>query len=260
MPRVERTAPPYVQITDHYRERIIDGTLREGEKVDGVHAIANEWGVSAATAAKALGQLGVEGLVITSPRGTFVAALNAKANSPSDRIQRARRSGTADATGEAHRVTRASVIVAPTYVADLFDMDPGGRVVRREWVTLEAGHEGKGQQIRSLTVTWHRAELAEQVPELLSKEGSKVGPMLPLIEAQAGPFCRGRDFYHARGADSREAGSLGVPVGAAVLASTWLLWARNDDADGDCLVEYGESVLPSRHTVSYPYDLEGADE
>lgn len=256
MPRVERTAPPYVQITDHYRERIIDGSLREGEKMPGVHAIAQEWGVSAATAAKALGQLGVEGLVITSPRGTFVAALNAKANSPADRIQRARRTGTSDAAGEVHRVMAADVVVAPTYVADLFDMDPGARVVRREWVTLETGPGGKGQHIRSLTVTWHREELADQVPQLLDKDGAKVGPMLPLLEEQAGPFCRGRDYFHGRGADSREAGMLGVPVGAAVLATTWLLWARNDDADGDCLVEYGESVLPSRHTVSYPYDLE----
>lgn len=259
MPRVERTAPPYVQITDHYRGRIIDGTLREGEKVDGVHHIAQEWGVSAATAAKALGQLGVEGLVITSPRGTFVAALHAKANSPADRIHRARRTGSSDAAGEVHRVMAAEIVVAPTYVADLFDMDPGARVVRREWVTLEAGHAGRGQQIRSLTVTWHRAELGEAVPELLRTESSTVGPMLPLVEAQAGPFCRGRDYFHGRGADSREAGLLGVPIGAAVLASTWLLWAKNDDANADCLVEYGECVLPSRHTVSYPYSLEDDD-
>jgi hypothetical protein len=49
---------------------------------------------------------------------------------------------------------------------------------------------------------------------------------------------------------------LGLPVGAAVLAAAWLLWARCDDKDGDCLVEYGECVLPSRNTVSYPYSLE----
>ena len=260
MPRVERAAPPYVQITDHFRDRILDGTLREGDKLDGVHAIASEWGVSAATAAKAIGQLGVEGLVVTSPRGSFVAALNAKANSPADRIYRARKTGTSDAAGEHHRVMAAEVVVAPTYVADLFDMDPGARVVRREWVTLETNAASGKSHIRALTVTWHRAELADQVPELLDKDGSKVGPMLPLIEAQAGAFCRGRDYFHGRGADSREAGMLGVPVGAAVLASTWLLWAHNDDADADCLVEYGETVLPSRHTVSYPYDLEDSTE
>lgn len=259
MPRIERTAPPYVQITDHLRERIISGALREGDKLDGVHKIAEEWGVSPATAAKALSQLGVEGLTVTSPRGTFVAAINAKANSPADRITRARRTGNADAAGETHRVMAAETVVAPTYVADLFDMDPGGRVVRREWVTLEGSRVGKGQ-VRSLTVTWHRAELADQVPDLLNKTAGKVGSLLPQIEAAAGPFCRARDYFHARGADSREANHLGVPVGAAVLATTWLLWARNDDADGDCLVEYGETVLPSRHTVSYPYSLEEEDD
>lgn len=250
MPRIERASPPYVQITDHYRGLIIDGTLREGAKLDGVHKIAQEWDVSAATAAKAIGQLGVEGLVVTSPRGSFVAALNAKGNSPADRILRARSTGTADAAGEAHRVMAAKVVVAPTYVADLFDMDPGAQVVRREWVTLE------GSSIRSLTVTWHKGELADQVPDLLSVDSSKVGPMLPVIEAAVGPFCRGRDYFHGRGADSREANMLGLPVGAAVLAAAWLLWARCDDKDGDCLVEYGECVLPSRNTVSYPYSLE----
>jgi hypothetical protein len=49
---------------------------------------------------------------------------------------------------------------------------------------------------------------------------------------------------------------LGLPIGAAVLAATWLLWVPSDDDDCDSLVEYGESVLPSRHTVSYPYDLD----
>lgn len=250
MPRIERASPPYVQITDHYRALIIDGTLPEGAKLDGVHKIAQEWDVSAATAAKSIGQLGVEGLVVTSPRGSFVAALNSKANSPADRIHRARRTGSADAAGEAHRVMSAQVVVAPTYVADLFDVDPGVQVVRREWVTLE------GNSIRSLTVTWHKAELADQVPDLLSTQSSKVGTMLPALEEAVGPFCRGRDYFHGRGADSREAGMIGVPIGAAVLASTWLLWARCEDKEGDCLVEYGECVLPSRNTVSYPYSLE----
>lgn len=250
MPRIERTAPPYVQITDHYRGLIIDGSLREGEKMDGVHKIAQDWGVSAATAAKSIGQLGVEGLVVTSPRGSFVAALNAKANSPADRIARSRRTGTTDAADETHRVTAAELVTAPTYVAELFNQDPGVQVVRREWVTLERSH------LRSLTVTWHMANLADQVPDLLRTESSKVGTLLPQIEDAAGRICRGRDYFHGRGADSREAGMLGLPIGAAVLAATWLLWVPSDDDDCDSLVEYGESVLPSRHTVSYPYDLD----
>lgn len=249
MPRIERTAPPYVQITDHYRGLILDGALHEGQKMDGVHKIAQDWGVSAATAAKSIGQLGVEGLVVTSPRGSFIAALSAKANSPADRITRSRRTGSSDAAGEVHRVTAAEIVTAPTYVAELFDMDPGAQVVRREWVTLEKN------SIRSLTVTWHREDAANHVPDLLETNSSKVGTILPQLEATVGKLCRGRDYFHGRGADSREAGLLGLPIGAAVLAATWLLWTPAE-GDADCLVEYGETVFPSRHTVSYPYSLD----
>lgn len=250
MPRIERRTPPYVQITDHYRGRILDGTLREGDPLPGIHAIAEEWGTSSATAAKALSQLGVEGLIRTTPgRGSFVAALSAKANTPQDRVLRARRTGTTAAAAESHRVTAAERVVAPTYVAELFDMEPGEEVIRREWTT------GEGKERHCLTVTWHRGALADDVPELLQAEQSLVGAMLPQIEDAVGQLTKGRDFYHARGADSREASMLGLPVGAAVLAMTWLLWTTGDD--GDQLVEYGESVLPARHTVSYPYDLDG---
>lgn len=248
MPRIERAAPPYVQITDHYRKRIIDGTLSEGEKLDGVHKIAKDWGVSAATAAKAIGQLGVEGLVVTSPRGSFVAALNAKANSPADRVTRSRKTGSTDAAGEHHRVLSAAIVPAPTYVAELFDIEPSSQVVRREWVTVEK------TQPRSLTVTWHTAETADAVPDLLTSESSKVGPMLAHIEDEVGKVNNARDYFHARGCDSREANYLGLPVGAAVLGVTWLYWTTEDD--GHRLLEYGECVLPARHTVSYPYDVE----
>src|SRR6185503_7525601 len=71
MPRAERTAPPYVQIQDHFRSRILSGEIEEGARLPSIAAIAEEWGVAPATAAKAMAGLGVEGYTVTSTQGTF---------------------------------------------------------------------------------------------------------------------------------------------------------------------------------------------
>jgi GntR family transcriptional regulator len=240
-PRIDRS-PPYMQITDHYRRQIQDGGLAEGDRVPSVAAIAQDWGVAHATAAKAIAQLQVESLVVTSPRGSFVAGSGAKATSPQNRIARARRGGSTAAVSEIHHVSAAEIVSAPTYVAELFALEPGERVVRREWVTIE------DKCLRALTVTWHPAELAERVP-LLSTEQSSVGLMLGHLEQFAGKVTRGQDFVHARAADAREASALGIPIGSPILAGTWLSWS------GDRLMEYGEYCLPQRHTLTYSYTV-----
>jgi GntR family transcriptional regulator len=252
-PRIQRAVPAYLQVTDHFRKLIQDGTLAEGDKLPTVADVSREWGVAHATAAKALGQLQVEGLVLTSPRGTFVAGQGATATSPSERLARFRRTGSLDAAGEHHRVTSAEVIKAPTYVAELFGLEPGEQVLRREWTTV------REKQLMALTVTWNRADLAERVPDLLTTAQSVVGRRLALIEPVTGAVTHGRDFSHARGGDAREGNALGIPTGAALLAVTWL-WVTAADGGEPRLVEYGESCLPPRHTLTYDYESGGMDE
>jgi GntR family transcriptional regulator len=245
-PRIEKPVPAFMQVTDHYRRLIQDGTLREGDKLPTVAEISQEWGIAHATAAKAIAQLQVEGLILTSPRGSFVAGAAAAATSPRERLARYRRTGTLDAAGEHHRVTEAAVVSAPAYVAELFNIDPGLPVVRRQFVSIE------NKTLKALTVLWHPGDLAERIPELLATEQSTVGTRLAPLEEVLGPITHGRDFAHARGADAREASALGLPTGAAIQALTWL-W-RTEGADGEgLLVEYGESCLPPRHTLTYDY-------
>jgi GntR family transcriptional regulator len=241
-PTVDRQ-PPYMQITDHYRRQIQDGDLAEGDRLPSVIAIADEWNVAHATAAKAISQLQVEGLVLTSPRGSFVASAGAKATSPQDRMLRAQRTGSTANGSETHHVNVAEVVKPPTYVAELFALEPGETVVRREWVTIE------DKALTTLTVTWYPAELADDIDDLFSTGSGYVGPMLYKLQQTTGKITRAQDFMHARGADAREAHALGLPVGAPILAGTWLAWA------GDRLVEYGEYCLPPRHTLTYSYDV-----
>lgn len=248
-PEIDRTPPPSQQIADYFRERIRDGDLPEGARLPAHTEIVTEWGVASATATKAIGLLVTERLVITSPRGTFVAARETKGSTPQDRITRAHSTGSTDAIGEVHQVTAAGIVPAPVYVSELLGLaDATPPVVRREHITSEDARP------RALTVCWYPASLADTVPELLSTDARLVGGMLARIEdTTGGRVVTGRDYLHARTADRREATALGVPIGTSILAVTWLAWS-----DIDRVIEYGEQCLPQRVTLTYPYDIASA--
>src|SRR5690606_33128582 len=141
--------------------------------------------------------------ITTSRRGTFVANAPEVAPSSYDRITRVLRTGSVLAEGETMIVTAAELIRPPQYVAEIFDLDDGAYVVRRQW------HTGKGAQRTGLFVTWYPAHFAAAVPELLSTaRGRAASGLLPKIEQATGRRVRaGRDDIHGRDADAREARS-----------------------------------------------------
>ena len=66
--------PPYLAIAAALRARIDSGELPPGEILPSITRISQEWGVTKATAAKALKELRSEGLTRSVPGwGTFVA-------------------------------------------------------------------------------------------------------------------------------------------------------------------------------------------
>ena len=66
--------PPYLAVAAALRARIDSGELPPGEILPSITRICQEWGVSKATAAKALKELRSEGLTRSVPGwGTFVA-------------------------------------------------------------------------------------------------------------------------------------------------------------------------------------------
>lgn len=64
---------PWRQIHAALRAQIEDGRLAPGARVPSITALAQEYGVALTTVRKALDALKAEGLVVTSPMGTFVA-------------------------------------------------------------------------------------------------------------------------------------------------------------------------------------------
>ncbi|MFI6485864.1 winged helix-turn-helix domain-containing protein [Nonomuraea sp. NPDC050663] len=74
-PELDRRIPLWPQIADYIRRRIESGDLTPGDRVPGIHAIMETFGVTNSTAQKALRALKAEGLVETwSGSGTFVSA------------------------------------------------------------------------------------------------------------------------------------------------------------------------------------------
>ncbi|MFD8611089.1 GntR family transcriptional regulator [Streptomyces sp. NPDC059631] len=238
---------PYMQVAERIRRRILDGELKEGAKLPPMRELAAAEGVAIATLGRSLDHLQVEGYITTSRRGTFVANAPKVVSSSYDRITRVLRTGSVLAEGEHLIVTQADLIKPPQYVAELFDLEDGARVVCRQW------HTGKGQQRTGLFVTWYPAYFAAAVPELLSTSRSSAPGLLVKIQQATGRrVTYGRDDMHGRDADAREANYLGLRVGSPILAGAHRLW------DDQGVIEYGEWCLPYRLTVGYEYSFEAA--
>lgn len=242
-----KTDHPYMQVAERIRRRILDGKLEEGEKLPSQRDLAEAEGVSIATLGRAIDHLQVEGYITTSRKGTFVANAPEIAPSGYDRITRVLRTGSVLAEGETVIVTAAELIRPPQYVAELFDLDEGDQVVRRQW------HTGKGQQRTGLHVTWYPAHFAAAVPELLSTSNRSAPSLLLKVQEATGRRVQnGRDDIHSRDADAREANYLAIRIGAPILAGAHRLW------DNQGVIEYAEWCLPYRLTVGYEYAVEAA--
>lgn len=238
MPRPIEAPPKYVQIQDHYRKAILDGTIPDGQQLPAIVAIAEEWGVATATVQKAITALQVEKYIHSAPgRGNF--AMRGKGEqSAHDRIDAVHR-GQSERSGERIEITEAGIVDAPVYVAELLGIDPdGARVARRESITY------RGAQPQRLTVQWWDACL---VPDL--SVADIADPLLRIEGEAARNPSNGRDWYEGRDADVREARALGIKPGTPVLASTYV-WR-----DEEGVLEYGEVVLPPKRVVSFPYTI-----
>jgi DNA-binding GntR family transcriptional regulator len=64
---------PWRQLHAALRGQIEDGTLPPGARLPSIRDLSQSYGVALTTVQKALGALKAEGLVVTSPMGTFVA-------------------------------------------------------------------------------------------------------------------------------------------------------------------------------------------
>jgi GntR family transcriptional regulator len=230
----------YTDIADHYRRRILEGQLTQGERLPSAKAVAAQFGIGTATVLKAFGHLQVEGLIRTTPRGTFVADDRGLTLVGTDRLSRIRRQLPYLVDGETAHVTAADVLQPPLYVADLFDLPPGGQVLRREYRVY------RGPRPLMLVVDWYPSEAAALVTDLMRTNPAGASTSTSsYLEASGRVVTRARDDMEAREATQREAAHLGLRTGSPVLAVV----SRWEDADG--IIVYSEQVLPPKQVIGY---------
>lgn len=64
--------PPWRQLAAVYRERIQSGKLVPGARLPSISDLSQEYDLAITTVQKAIAALKEEGLIVTSPMGTFV--------------------------------------------------------------------------------------------------------------------------------------------------------------------------------------------
>jgi GntR family transcriptional regulator len=243
MPNVERRAPAYVQIANHYRDAILAGELSPGDRLPSITDLAEEWHVARATAANAISRLQVEKAVYTSPQGTFVGSDDVISRTPGDRIRGPR--PVRIASGETVTLNAAEIVLAPDYVAGLLGIEPGAMVIRREEITALRGRP------RMLSVDWIPNQNVMVASDLLGDPVPE-GPAHLIATVTGRRITHAQDHLESRIADTREATALGITVGSPILAGVHI-WS---DAEG--VILYGEWVMPPRQVITYSYEV--ADE
>ena len=239
MPQIDRPAPAFAQIADHYRDLINRGELKPGDRLPSIDAMAEEWHVSRQTASTAISRLQVERAVYTSPRGTFVSSDGRITSTPGYRIRGPR--PVRVAPGEVVHLDEAGIVIPPNYVAELLGVEPGAEVIRRQEVTSLRGKP------RMLSVDWIPTGHVMVASELLGELAT--GPADLIATVTGRQVTHAQDHLESREADTREATALGIPVGSPVLAGTHV-WS-----DPDGVILYGEWVMPSKQVVTYSYEV-----
>lgn len=242
-PRVQRAAPPFMQIADHFRQQIVDGVLTQDTKLPSIAEVAEEWGVATATAAKGIKQLQAEGYVRSSTQGTFVD-LGRKLTSGSDRLQLQRATGSGFRPGERVEIVSAGLVSAPAEISEALGLEEGASVVCRQRRYLD--DEG----VITLSTSWLPGDLAESAPELIVPEAL---PKMTfgLIEDRTGRRAvRRRDVVCLKPVPDDAAPLLEVEAGTLALTMSNCYWDQHG-----AVTEYATDFMGTGRQLTAEYDL-----
>ena len=217
--------PKYHRVYLVLKERLHEGTY--DERLPGELELMGEFGVSRVTVRKALSNLAAEGLIVrTAGRGTHRAGLpDARPNAArgTGRLAAGRRPGLLNnlvsvSLGTTLAVIEYGQVPSTEPVAAALALAPGAPVLRV--VRVRSSREGPVSHI----TTWVPADLSRGLTQRqLAKR-----PILELIEAGGTEVARATQTVSARQADGTIARHLLVPVGAALLSVSRVVF---DSAD-----------------------------
>ncbi|HXU89061.1 MAG TPA: GntR family transcriptional regulator [Methylomirabilota bacterium] len=235
--------PRYHRIAESLRDRIREGDLTPGMRLDNQRALARSFGVTLMTLRQALELLERENLIARRHGlGTFVAA-------PSidyDILQLRRFAGDLSAQGE-HVTTRmigTRIAAADRRVADALGLRARGRAVVLERLRLVDGHP----------MSLQRSFLPPAVGEPVLQADLTVTPLIQVLEFKLGVTIeRARESVSAVRLGRREARELGCLAGVPAFESERVSY----DAGGAPVV-FDRVYIPGdrfRITRELHYDL-----
>ncbi|MEU8828802.1 GntR family transcriptional regulator [Streptomyces sp. NPDC048636] len=235
--------PPYLRIAMMFRDQIATGELSPGSLLPSIKTIAEDAGVSKATAEKAVAQLKNEGLARgIHGIGTEVIGRPVPLSSGSQRLERGHRTGSSWGTGETSDSHTADLVPAPRTVAVALGLEEDERVIKRTRLYRDA------RGVVAHSTSWLPQEFARVVPGLLRSERLVGGTSLELIAEKTGRSVESRVSETAARIATRE-DLLLLGLDQSMVAAILVLTARFLDADGTPL-EYGVDLgAPGRTRV-----------
>lgn len=246
-PQIQASLPKYVQIANHYRDRILRGELVPGDEIPSERRIVEEWLVSRPTATRALSALRVEGLVeARQGSGTYVRKRPSISRRARDRYDRASGTGRIYTDQERAVILDAGLAPATEPVAVALSIETGSPAVRRRRVIHDA--EGPAE----FSTSWFTAEIGERAPELLKTSRILQGAVHYVAQVTGRRPLAASDRATARLASDEEASALELgPSPAAVLLVHHVVFDEQSEP-----MEFIEAVYPpGRWSFDDHYEL-----
>lgn len=224
-PNQQNPLPLYYQIYQLYKQRILSGSLKRGDKLPSESAQEAAYGISRITARRAMDELARDELVTRERgRGTIVSYAMPSATVAADFTDFME---TLIAIGETTHVEVLSFdyVAAPANVVDALHLQAGDRVQKAE------RKRTKDNKPLSYSISY----LPESIGRALLPDDLSDQPVLALIERAGHNIAEAQQSVTATVADHRIAGVLEVPDGSALLNITRVV--KNDRGEPLQLIE-----------------------
>ena len=206
-PDQQNPLPLYYQIYQLYKQRILSGNLKRGDKLPSESAQEAAYGISRITARRAMDELARDELVTRERgRGTIVSYAMPSATVAADFTDFM---DTLIAIGESTHVEVLSFdyVAAPANVVDALQLQAGDSVQRAE----------RKRSKKDKPLSYSISYLPESIGRAISVDSLSDQPVLALIERAGHSIAEAQQSVTAIVADSRIANVLEVPVGSALL-------------------------------------------
>jgi DNA-binding GntR family transcriptional regulator len=234
MPEIQQVLPKYLQIAGYIRDQIVRGDLKPGDEVPSERDIAASWSVARPTAARALQNLRMQGMVESRQgSGTYVREAGAVPRAR-ERYARARELGSMYGIAESVEFLATEIASAPSHVIDALGLVDGSEAIRR--ARLLRGVDGRPIE---LSTSWFSPDLVDQAPGLFKPERLVGGTAKYLTQVTGSTAAYARDQVAARLATDEERQLLELDAPAAVL--TYRLTVYTAD---DVPIQYDDATYP----------------